>query len=79
MNPACLLHLLTETNSSGLTPNLLCHVFLIPMCTLQIYGHTHLLPPGITNSNATHCPLPTWTLCIDEANFGNPCSDLHCI
>ena len=31
---------------------------------------------GITNNTATHCPLPTWTLCIDEANFGNAWSDL---
>ena len=32
---------------------------------------------GITNNTATYYPLPTWTLCIDKANFGNAWSELH--
>ena len=26
---------------------------------------------GITNSTATHCPVPTQTLCVFKANSGN--------
>ena len=32
---------------------------------------------GIMKSTLTYCPLPTWILCVFDANFGNECSDLQ--